>query len=245
MAAGGPAPPGLLRHRSTLGSSSTSATWSTPAGGCHRTSRRPCRGAQPRHPRPLLWRRCSSAARTITRSTCRLPGRVHVLRRHLLKLVLESHVFRTRLPFDPLLLYGTFWYQYIPESNFRGNRTPLDNLGRFIYVLALLPTVLMVIGLVAACAPSDRWRAPERPTTGRPDGRRTGGAAHRAAFGCGMISVLGLTYDLWSWFQARYLFIAFPAVLLLYHAGSNGSKASADSPDGGAGLARGALLRGS
>jgi 4-amino-4-deoxy-L-arabinose transferase-like glycosyltransferase len=48
----------------------------------------------------------------------------------------------------PLLLFGTFWYQHIAESNFMGNlRAPLKYLGSFIYFVAIVPTLTFLVGL--------------------------------------------------------------------------------------------------
>jgi hypothetical protein len=47
----------------------------------------------------------------------------------------------------PLVLYGTFWYPHIVESNFAVPRPSFNYLGSVIYVLALLPTAIFFIGL--------------------------------------------------------------------------------------------------
>jgi 4-amino-4-deoxy-L-arabinose transferase-like glycosyltransferase len=48
----------------------------------------------------------------------------------------------------PLLMFGTFWYQHIPESNFSGNRrSPLKYLGSAIYLVAIIPTLIFLVGL--------------------------------------------------------------------------------------------------
>ena len=50
----------------------------------------------------------------------------------------------------PLLLYGSFWYQHIPESNWRGNlNRRLRYLGPMIYLVALVPTAFFFAGLAA------------------------------------------------------------------------------------------------
>jgi 4-amino-4-deoxy-L-arabinose transferase-like glycosyltransferase len=57
----------------------------------------------------------------------------------------------------PLLLYGTFWYQHIPESNFlAGQISPYFYLGSAIYIVALVPTGIFLLGLLVLV-----WRLPD------------------------------------------------------------------------------------
>jgi hypothetical protein len=50
----------------------------------------------------------------------------------------------------PVLLYGTFWYQHIPESNFRGNTYARTSyLGVAIYAVAAVLVVVFFLGLLA------------------------------------------------------------------------------------------------
>jgi 4-amino-4-deoxy-L-arabinose transferase-like glycosyltransferase len=47
----------------------------------------------------------------------------------------------------PLLMYGTFWYQHIPESSFIGNKhSPFKYLGSVIYLVAVIPTLIFLVG---------------------------------------------------------------------------------------------------
>ncbi len=53
------------------------------------------------------------------------------------------------VPGYPALLYGTFFYQHFPESNFAANRyAPLRLLGSLIYADGIVPTVIFLVGLV-------------------------------------------------------------------------------------------------
>ena len=55
----------------------------------------------------------------------------------------------------PSVLYGTFWYQYIPESNFIGNRSrPTLYIGSVIYITALLPTLVFILGRARSLKPA-------------------------------------------------------------------------------------------
>lgn len=55
-------------------------------------------------------------------------------------------------PGFPVLAYATFFYQYIPESNFTGNRhTPFKYLGSLIYAVGLVPTAVFWLGMASLC----------------------------------------------------------------------------------------------
>ena len=120
----------------------------------------------------------------------------------------------------PLLLYATFWYQYVSENNFSGNRTGYAWVGSLIYIVALVPTGLMVVGghrgLVAA-------RMLLRVRT-------LGDGEYRQALweaSClllllthfSLVILLGVKYDVWSCFQSRLVFAAFVPFLVLMGSG--------------------------
>ena len=50
------------------------------------------------------------------------------------------------VPGYPVLFYATFYYQYIPESNFN---KPFGYLASLIYAAGILPTVVFLVGMVA------------------------------------------------------------------------------------------------
>ena len=67
---------------------------------------------------------------------------------NLLKLLVSPSVSPKTEGAYPLLLYGTFWYQHIPESNFLvSSSAPFYYLGSVIYVFALVPSLVFVFGL--------------------------------------------------------------------------------------------------
>ena len=77
----------------------------------------------------------------------------------------------------PLMLYGSFWYSYIPECSFRSNRTPYRAVGSLIDLAALAPTILMLAGLCV-------WlRGLARGGGGEPDwpAEKTDFGRHRAS----------------------------------------------------------------
>jgi len=100
----------------------------------------------------------------------------------------------------PLMLYGTFWYQYIPESNFRGCRSAtLRPLGSLIYLLGLAPTALTACGLILCFRDACR---------GRGDPAAVAGILAIALLlaNLGLLLAAELRYDVWSIMQARLLF---------------------------------------
>ena len=117
----------------------------------------------------------------------------------------------------PLLLYGTFWYAHIRESNLHATRHGwLTFFPRAIYAAAVLPSVLMLLGLGAVLW---RGRRPVAALFGDEETfrRRANEAVLVAALAGHVALVLawGLKHDAWSFFQARLLFPAFPTLALL------------------------------
>jgi hypothetical protein len=110
----------------------------------------------------------------------------------------------------PVIFYATFWYQYIPESNFIGDRSrPTMYLGSVIYLLGLVPTAVFLLGLWSSLR--------EHPA----------GAAGLARLVCVLLMLFtGLMfvpavvkYHVWSIVQARYLFAAMFGCLVTFGAG--------------------------
>ena len=58
------------------------------------------------------------------------------------------------VPGYPVLLYATFFYQYIPESNFN---KPFKYLASLIYVAGILPTAVFLVGLAGLGKRSSRF----------------------------------------------------------------------------------------
>ena len=113
----------------------------------------------------------------------------------------------------PLLLYGTFWYGYIPESTLHGDMTRFRGMGSIIYLLALAPTLLIVAG-------AGRW---VRAAWGALRGAGTGARPWlfeatvllTLLLNFGLIVAAGHKYDMWSVFQGRLLFPSYLGVLIL------------------------------
>ena len=109
----------------------------------------------------------------------------------------------------PVLLYGTFWYQHIPESNFTGNTYARTSyLGVAIYTLAAAPAVVFFLGLLALGIRLPQFVRNLRrdPETAR---RLTTYIAAAVWLTC-LVSlfITVAKYHWWPIMQGRYLFIA-------------------------------------
>jgi 4-amino-4-deoxy-L-arabinose transferase-like glycosyltransferase len=121
----------------------------------------------------------------------------------------------------PLLFYGTFWYQLIPESNFRGTaHKPFSYLGSLIYLVALVPTMAFALGAVKNLPrfPSfvrsfDRARIEDR-------GLMISYVSAALLLANTLLLLVALMkYHVWSVAQGRYLFPTFPGLLAIFAAG--------------------------
>jgi len=132
------------------------------------------------------------------------------------KLVREPELSRATKHSIPLLFYGTFWYSHIRESNFDHTRAgPWDFLPRTIYALAVVPTLLMLLGIGLAAART--LRLLRVFSLGEAEWRRVLGTA--VALGAllgqlGLVLAWGFEHDGWSFFQSRLVFAAFPSIAL-------------------------------
>lgn len=120
----------------------------------------------------------------------------------------------------PLMLYGTFWYQHIPESNFTGNQTIYKYLGSCIYIFALLPTLLFFIGFlkilfsIKSLFNNKNLDSP---------------AFNKAVYGLIslflllssllLVIIAGVKYNTWGCFQSRLLFASFFSIIILFNSG--------------------------
>lgn len=131
------------------------------------------------------------------------------------KIVAQPAAVGDNLHSFPLMLYGTFWYQFIDEGSFVTNRmAPTKYLGSLIYVVALMPTAVMALG---ACLPTLGWFSGRRP----PSASSTFTVAAVALFVTSLLLVLllELRTDVWSFLQARYLYPSLLGPLLLFGGG--------------------------
>jgi len=114
-----------------------------------------------------------------------------------------------------LMLYATFYYSWIPESNFISWKTNLRYWGSAIYLFALVPTALMLVGA---------WRLrryARAVLSGTDDGTGLFRIVAATFFVLNLAAVvhLGVKYDVWSCFQGRLLFPTLFGALVLLESG--------------------------
>lgn len=117
----------------------------------------------------------------------------------------------------PLILYGTFWYSYIQESDFNETRAQIVSaMPRALYVFGLLPTFLLLAGAWSWIRHRLRLR---EFLHGTDEQHRVGMQAAVAAVlllaYLGLVVTWGLKHDAYSFFQARLLFPAFFSIAIL------------------------------
>ena len=121
----------------------------------------------------------------------------------------------------PLLLYGTFWYQLLPESNFRGaSYKPFSYLGSVIYLVALVPTAAFMLGLLRLLQ-----RLPSFAKTF--DRRKPEDSGLMVVYVAGallaantaLIIAALVRYHVWALMQARYLFPSIAGALAIFAVG--------------------------
>lgn len=132
------------------------------------------------------------------------------------KLILRPTLDETTRHSYFLMLYGSFWYQYIPESNLMGNKTGFRYLGSAIYFLALVPTVVLFLGLYAFFARMMAVLGGQKL-----DEKIIQGLFSLFAFlaTLGLVVYIGVRTDVWSCFQARLAFPAFWGIIVLFSSG--------------------------
>jgi hypothetical protein len=128
------------------------------------------------------------------------------------------------------MLYGTFWYQYIPESiyntkiplwstyffdptSFQGNSSKYTFVGSLIYFFALIPTFFFIVGFFrTSLLTLNFFKNPPEKDFVR--SMYTFTCALSLLANLTLIVYAGIKYDVWSCFQSRLLFPSlFPFVL--------------------------------
>jgi len=113
-----------------------------------------------------------------------------------------------------LPLYGSFWYQYIPESNFKGNLSKFKYLGSTIYLLAIIPTLLFIIGIIYLTKKSktmfNKHKKDDMNNLFFPITSVLLFIANLV-----LIVAIGIKYDVWSCFQSRLFFPSLFGLIIL------------------------------
>ena len=139
---------------------------------------------------------------------------------NVLKLVRRPTISGHTVHSYPLLFYGSFWYQFIPESSFRGNLTRLKYLGSAIYLVALPVSLLMLAGLLRT-AHSLRHGVKLLKLSDR----EFAATVYRQAAmlltlaNVALLVLAGLKYDIWTIFQSRLFFASLAGVAIMLDAG--------------------------
>ncbi len=154
---------------------------------------------------------------------------------NVLKLIRDP-ILQPRHPFSyPLLMYGTFWYPHIPDSTFRASVRGYDWVGSVIYAVAIVPTLVFLIGLLTPL-PRTRGRGWVRGLlVSRQEGKdpsprlspEYGGeklvawsAASLLLFSnLAVVLAAGIKFDAWSCFQSRLCFQSLGPAMLLFAIG--------------------------
>jgi 4-amino-4-deoxy-L-arabinose transferase-like glycosyltransferase len=130
---------------------------------------------------------------------------------NLMKLVRMPTVSEETVHSYPLMLYGSFWYQFFPDSTFRSNtKRGLNVIGSVIYLCAVVPTAVMLIGLVVIL-----WRSAAWMRSGRAwrlddaEGALRLLAVLMLLMNTALILRVGWTHDVYSVFNSRLLFPAY------------------------------------
>jgi hypothetical protein len=121
----------------------------------------------------------------------------------------------------PLLLYGTFWYQMIPESNFRGaSHKPYSYLGSVIYLVALIPLVAFLIGTAKCLGGLPSFiRNYDKANAGSRGKLLTYVTSALLLLSVALLFLALVKYHVWTVMQGRYLFPCLPGILALFAVG--------------------------
>ena len=141
---------------------------------------------------------------------------------NLLKLVRVPVISPATVHSYPLLIYGSFWYSLIPESTFQGNLiSPINRIGSLIYIAALCPTFLIVVGTVRTgiAVLKSAFSGHDVTTEERPRTDFESVVLLILLLNLLLIVAVGWKYDVWSVLQGRLLFPSYFALLLALNNG--------------------------
>lgn len=121
----------------------------------------------------------------------------------------------------PLLLYGSFWYDLIPENNFSGDAyRPVSYIGSAIYLVALVPTAVFLVGLFKLAGRLPSFVRTFDGTKLEDCGLMCAYVASALLFGNLALIVASLVkYHAWSIMQGRLLFPCLAGGLAIFAVG--------------------------
>lgn len=143
-------------------------------------------------------------------------GVISIVDVNIVKLLQEPTFSNSMRHSIPLLLYASFWYHYMDDSNLRGNLSDkAKNIGRYLHFVGIFPTLIMCIGVVSVCRLPFQCESPEfvSPMTLRLL------AAGAFVANLGMLLWIFSRFDAWSILQARSLFPTLVGGAVFYDAG--------------------------
>jgi 4-amino-4-deoxy-L-arabinose transferase-like glycosyltransferase len=125
------------------------------------------------------------------------------------------------VPSYPVLVYATFFYQYISESNFVGNKhTPSKYLGSLIYAAGIVPTAVFWVGLGGLIKKLPRFVSSFDPRNAGDCGALCLYLAVCLLFSnCALMFAAILKYQVWSIMQARLFFPSLAGAIGAFGAG--------------------------
>jgi 4-amino-4-deoxy-L-arabinose transferase-like glycosyltransferase len=149
-------------------------------------------------------------------------GPTTILDFNLMKLVRKPTVSEETVHSYPLMLYASFWYQFIPDSTFRSNtKRGLNVLGSIIYLCAIWPTIMMIIGFGVIVKRSHRIlsrRTSDWTATEAEEGLKLL-AVLVLLMSIALIFSVGWRHDVYSVFNSRLVFPAYFGFLVCLASG--------------------------
>jgi len=139
---------------------------------------------------------------------------------NLIKLLNNPYVSEETKHSYPLMLYGTLWYQYIKDSNFNGSSKIFEYLGTLIYIFAIIPTLILIIGtliIIRKIPKLFKYKELENRDFLKISFEVFCVLLFLANFS--FIFYAGLKYDDWAFFQSRYTFPSMFALLIMLNSG--------------------------
>jgi 4-amino-4-deoxy-L-arabinose transferase-like glycosyltransferase len=121
----------------------------------------------------------------------------------------------------PLMLYGTFWYQHVPECNFIGSvHWPFTWIGAVTYLIAAVPSIVFAIGIWTLMKQAPGHFFHRYQSCGSERHALAIYALAGLLVGNLAIMLMALAkYHVWSIMQGRLLFPSFFALLAIFSIG--------------------------